>query len=524
MNVVNAADLRIGVVGAGVGGAFTTKFLRELGVNATIEVFDANERAGGRVLDTTTLLGEPLAQELGASMAITQNRYVRDAADKLGLKRRSLRDSPGRGSGRLAVVGADGAIAFTESGFAPLTVARLLRRYGGRSLRNVKGVASEFIANFSRLYDAQDAGRAFRSPRDLLAEASMEEWPARACGAALGEVAAEGTAELVEALMRNNYGQAAAPAGALCCFTAVAPLAAGGSKAAFKIEGGNAQLAARLLARANASTRFGHRVTAVERSSAPAGGGEPSRPFRLRFVGADKVEGSRRFDYVVLAAPPTPKLELSELRGAAWLRRGGLEYTRVHTTLVWGLLDPAAFGRARSRREVRELNAFGDVLVAGGGGGLNISSFGRIDATDAKGGGAAAAAPAAAVAGCADYPGVAVPRWKLFSPAALDDAALGRALVWHDPGTVVRHAWETPGAYPLSRPRDADGDGALAAGRDAFVLDELPGGMVLFPSALEAATSAMEVAAVGAKNAALLVAAHIAEPPPPPPPQPKEEL
>ena len=137
----------------------------------------------------------------------------------------------------------------------------------------------------------------------------------------------------------------------------------------------------------------------------------------------------------MLAAPPTPKLELSDLRGAAWLRRGGLEYTRVHTTLVWGLLDPAAFGRARGRREVRALNAFGDVLVAGGGGGLNISSFGRIDATDAKGGGGAAAAPAAAVAGCADYPGVAVPRWKLFSPAALDDAALGRALVWHDPGT-----------------------------------------------------------------------------------------
>ena len=95
-----------------------------------------------------------------------------------------------------------------------------------------------------------------------------------------------------------------------------------------------------------------------------------------------------------------------------------------------------------------------------------------------------------------------------------------------DSGSSCRqcHPWESPGAYPLSRPRDADGDGALAAGRDAFVLDELPGGMVLFPSALEAATSAMEVAAVGAKNAALLVAAHIAEPPPPPPPQPKEEL
>ena len=49
--------------------------------------------------------------------------------------------------------------------------------------------------------------------------------------------------ELVSGLMRNNYGQPHSDAGALCCFTAVAPLAAGGSRAAFRIAGGNAQLA-----------------------------------------------------------------------------------------------------------------------------------------------------------------------------------------------------------------------------------------------------------------------------------------
>lgn len=43
--------------------------------------------------------------------------------------------------------------------------------------------------------------------------------------------------------MRNNYGQPWAPSGALCCFTAVAPLAAGGSSAARRIVGGNARLA-----------------------------------------------------------------------------------------------------------------------------------------------------------------------------------------------------------------------------------------------------------------------------------------
>ena len=50
--------------------------------------------------------------------------------------------------------------------------------------------------------------------------------------------------------MRNNYGQPHGSAGALCCFTAVAPLAAGGSKAAFGIRGGNARLAERMLERA----------------------------------------------------------------------------------------------------------------------------------------------------------------------------------------------------------------------------------------------------------------------------------
>ena len=50
--------------------------------------------------------------------------------------------------------------------------------------------------------------------------------------------------------MRNNYGQPHSSAGALCCFTAVAPLAAGGSKAAFGIQGGNARLAERMLKRA----------------------------------------------------------------------------------------------------------------------------------------------------------------------------------------------------------------------------------------------------------------------------------
>ena len=333
----------------------------------------------------------------------------------------------GPSGGRLAVVGADGAIAFTESGFAPLTVARLLRRYGGRSLRNVKGVASSSSPTSAgsttrRTRGAPSARRAICSRR--------RRWRSgrRARAAALGEVAAEGTAELVEALMGTTTARRPKRR---------ARSAAHRRRAARgrRLEGG-VQNRRRQRPAGGEAPGAGERLHALRpprhrrRALVRARGRRRACAFRLRFVGADKVEGSRRFDYVVLAAPPTPKLELSELRGAAWLRRGGLEYTRVHTTLVWGLLDPAAFGaRAaagwsaqRVRRRARR--------------GRRRRPQHFIVWTDRchrrEGRRRAAAAPAAAVAGCADYPGVAVPRWKLFSPAALDDAALGRALVWHD--------------------------------------------------------------------------------------------
>ena len=61
----------------------------------------------------------------------------------------------------------------------------------------------------------------------------------------------------------------------------------------------------------------------------------------------------------------------------------------------------------------------------------------------------------------------------------------------------MRHEWASPGAYPLRRPRNLT----------SFVLHQsAAGGLVVHPSSIEAATSAMEVVAVAARNAALLVA------------------
>ena len=66
-----------------------------------------------------------------------------------------------------------------------------------------------------------------------------------------------------------------------------------------------------------------------------------------------------------------------------------------------------------------------------------------------------------------------LPRWKIFSPEPPPASELAKLFSWYEPGSVVRHAWASPGAYPLSRPCAADAGGALSRGVDGFVLDEV---------------------------------------------------
>ena len=105
-------------------------------------------------------------------MAIVQNRYVAEAATALGLSRQLRSEARGRGGGRLGIVGANGRIVFEEAPSGVQTAWRLLSRYGLRPLHRLRRRGSEFISNFSRLYEAQAARRAFREADDLLAVAS----------------------------------------------------------------------------------------------------------------------------------------------------------------------------------------------------------------------------------------------------------------------------------------------------------------------------------------------------------------
>ena len=230
-----------------------------------------------------------------------------------------------------------------------------------------------------------------------------------------------------------------------------------------------------------------------------------------------------------------------------------VSYQHVHTTLVWGVLSPRYFHQPL--KQLARLNRLADVLV-GDDAPLErtpFSSIGRVgsrvinashtavleeacaaDATDGSGGGGGDSVGGSGGGGggggkmsrrltqrtLAALSLDGLPRWKIFSAAPFPPLVLEELFLWYEAESVVTHAWDAPGAYPRSRPL------SLAELKAPFVLHEHQvassaqgeadgkacaqqgAAAVLHPSALEMATSAMEVMAVAARNAALLVASR----------------
>ena len=253
--VVNASSgPRIAVIGGGIGGASFTRFLRQEVPEAQITLFERADTVGGRVLSSD----DADNIELGASMAIQQNKYMWEIAGSLGLERRMAEERHGRGSGKLAIVsggptvgGVPRAVAFLESDYKAATILSMLWRYGPLHFFRLRSQGQALITAFEALYKAQDEKKIFRGPESLWQEASMERFTQMNCSQAMDELLGSHSLlivkELVAGLMYNNYGQDWRSANALVCLTAVAPLAAGGSKAAWSVVGGNRRMIQGLL-------------------------------------------------------------------------------------------------------------------------------------------------------------------------------------------------------------------------------------------------------------------------------------
>lgn len=75
--------------------------------------------------------------------------------------------------------------------------------------------------------------------------------------------------------------------------TAVAPLAAGGSSAAWSVDGGNYQIAEKILDSQDIYVKLGHQVTAVKKSG---------NKFAVEYI-FENQKSSSEFDFVVISTP-----------------------------------------------------------------------------------------------------------------------------------------------------------------------------------------------------------------------------
>ena len=85
-SAVSAAErsshANVAIIGAGIGGSSCSHFIHELfGSQATIDVFEASDRIGGR-LDTVEFAGKRF--ESGGSIIHPDNKYMGDFVKHLG--------------------------------------------------------------------------------------------------------------------------------------------------------------------------------------------------------------------------------------------------------------------------------------------------------------------------------------------------------------------------------------------------------------------------------------------------------
>lgn len=210
----------------------------------------------------------------------------------------------------MPILSAPRSFTFIESDWKLATIGGLLARYGVSNFWSLRSHGAKLIEAFEKIYEAQDQKRAFLEPRSLLAVAGMDDLSSRSCEELMtemmgGDADALISRELLGGLMMNNYGRDWRKANALCCATAVAPLAAGGSAAAWSVVEGNDQLAVNAFQEAGAGVRLARRVVKVSRSR------EGPREYIVRHVDATcshkVVERcdlqEQRFDFVAIAAP-----------------------------------------------------------------------------------------------------------------------------------------------------------------------------------------------------------------------------
>ncbi|XP_071486467.1 prenylcysteine oxidase 1-like [Diadema antillarum] len=446
----NPAEVKIAIIGGGLGGTSSAYYLRELfGDAASITLYEKGE-IGGR-LATVAVGGDDY--ELGGSILHPRNRYMKNFVKEFGFKAKS------EPAGQTMGVYNGKEFLFRDSSWSVITLLRLLWRYGFDVFR-MNWTIDGLLEKFERIYELQDKGNAYETIEDVMA--AMDEkfagWLRVPISSVLEEMgfSRRFIDELLAVATRANYGQNPDMMG----FAGMVSLA-GAMPGLWAIEGGNKKVPQELLKRSGA-TLIRAQVASVERR-VESNAGRPS--FMVRQAGNGNEEDVE-YDIVLVATPIEPEARTSVIQFVGFdhpISNFSGQYRHTVATMVQGRARPSAFGVGPKGDLPTEILTNIDIP-------LNVRTVSKNYPVDFK---ASSFKESNQV-------------YKVFSTEVLSASQLDTIFESHSVESY--RDWL---AYPYYHHHDSF---------PSFVLSE---GM-FYPNAIEWAASAMEMAVIGGRNSANL--------------------
>eukprot|EP01063_Lacrimia_lanifica_P015562 TRINITY_DN2226_c3_g2_i1.p1 TRINITY_DN2226_c3_g2~~TRINITY_DN2226_c3_g2_i1.p1 ORF type:complete len:860 (+),score=224.45 TRINITY_DN2226_c3_g2_i1:61-2640(+) len=305
--------LRVGIIGAGIGGAATAHYVREQLPHAEIVVFEGRA-LGGRVKSLRAVHNDTTRAstfEAGASTFPATSPLLTELCGKLNI---TLAPQAARRHDGTYGVWDGRSVAYQQQQSVFLAVLSMLWRYGFSPLylqKEVRAMESAFQQVYEHLADAAEHP-AKRSAHELLAVLGLQD-PSRMSlraalrGSGLNTAFVE---EVVDGVLRNNYGQTWGGVNALAGLLALR----GRGDVLVAAESGNEGIVHGLLKTAGAyvlhanvtTVRYAHvddRGAPLDMASPPNSTAPPPvKPVEVTFAGA-RGEARLRFDTVVVASP-----------------------------------------------------------------------------------------------------------------------------------------------------------------------------------------------------------------------------
>eukprot|EP00111_Clytia_hemisphaerica_P007351 TCONS_00021385-protein len=444
---------KIAVIGTGIGGASATHFLRKLlGNEVQIDVFEKNDHLGGR-MHAIDVNGEQI--ESGGTIIHSSNRYMVDFAKDLEMDTNIATDDA-----KLGIYNGK-EFVFLQSSWKWLNVAKLIWRYGPFSLRNMDSALTRMLNDFVKIYDIQESEQAFRTVPEMLNALGGDHFVELTKNTSTQALKDEGVGdtliqELITGISRCNYGQSTDDVNG---FTGFVSLAGAQEGALWNVKDGNYKVPQSLIENSKANIRTNTKITSIKRY-------ERDNKVKYELEGAPKNEF---YDAIIVAAPlEVPSCFLDCTKCKNWPCKEELQkYQKTIATFIQMPLNHEYFG-------VKCKEDMADVVIT----------------TDSKENAFSTVAPQKTVKGVVTEP----PVYKIFSREPLSDALVKKMFIVNSDNenktssdrTVV--SWL---AYPHYSPPEK------------FLPFELDEG-VFYVNAIERAASAMEMSAIGGRNAALL--------------------